>query len=335
MRVYRLEEELRPMVLTKACQVAGVFLLMGVLFLMLCVSSYTPGDPTGNYYVSHGDVAIQNRGGPVGAALADWALQAFGSAVYGLAGLAVLAAWHLMRGRVAAVAAVAWRGLLCLAAGSAVTYLLFTRDPFFGTAMFVGGFLADLAVAYLSRPGAYAVLSLAALGALCVGGRHPVRTALWRGLRATGHGSQRLVRAVRCACAGVGRRVRQGRAVASRLGQWGTRRRRSDVTLHSHVPSPAIPQAPPPDNTSSPALHAVPPPALHAPPEPYAPPAAALPPVLCQEGTAVTSVDVATPQRSAASAPPPAVPRRQRQPVVSVPPAVRRPPPLRAAPRLP
>src|SRR5262249_5862902 len=130
-----------------------------------------------------------------------------------LAGIAVLGAWCLIRGHVRATVAVAWRGLLCLIIVSAWADLTFTSVRIRGTQFLAGGFggkwlagsvggclrwciaglccglggkwLADYAVAYLSRPGAYMLLGMLALGALCVGVKHPLLTALWNGLRTT------------------------------------------------------------------------------------------------------------------------------------------------------
>src|SRR5262245_36068627 len=120
------EEGPMPMVVRKACQVVGFFLLLGVLFLGLSVLSYSPADPNGNSYATDGLDVIQNLGGAPGAMLADWALQAFGSAVALLAGMAVMGVWYLVRGRLLAAVAVAWRGLLCLAAVSACVDLAVT-----------------------------------------------------------------------------------------------------------------------------------------------------------------------------------------------------------------
>lgn len=311
------------MVLTKTCQVVGLLLLLSVLFVVLSVRSYAPDDPSGNYYASYRNVPIRNWGGVAGAGLADWALQGFGSAVYLWAGLAVVAAWYLLWGRVTTAIAVAWRGLLCLAAVSASAHLTFTRDPLFGTTMSVGGiggkWLADISVAYLSylgsysHLGAYVVLALVALGAVCIGGKHPVRTALWRGLRTTGHWSWALGGAVRHGLARLASIVRQAWGVVRRLGQVFTRLRQSDASPLAYVPQPEV----------------------HESPDPYAAFPAPMPPVARAEAPPVPSVVASTRQEPAAPAPPPEAPRRQRQPVVPAPPAVRQPRQPRATDVLP
>src|SRR6266545_6374001 len=250
------------MVVRKACHVVGILLLVSTLFLVLSVSSYSPGDPTGNCYMSQGKNIVRNLGGDVGAGLADWTLQAFGRTVVLLAGIALLGAWCLFRGRFLTAVAVAGRGLLCFAAVSACVYLTFTHDPMWGTAkMFagehadcavqilaggiVGKWLADSAVASLShfgvaslsRPGAYVILGIAAFGGLCVGVKHPLLTALWRGLRSIGRGSWALVGFVPQGLAGIGWVVRQGRASAKCLRGAITRLRQSDIAPPSSMPS--------------------------------------------------------------------------------------------------
>src|SRR5438270_13679753 len=95
-----------PMAGRKLCQVLGFLLLLSALSLVLSVSSYSPDDPNSNYYGSDGSpisrphdivvravLAVKSR-------LADWSLQAFGSAEAWLDGIAVLGAWHRIRGRV-------------------------------------------------------------------------------------------------------------------------------------------------------------------------------------------------------------------------------------------
>ena len=257
-----------PIVVRKMCQVVGFLLLLSTLFLVLSVSSYAPDDPAWNYYVSHGSSMVRNRGGAVGARLADGALQAFGSTVALLAGIAVLGAWYLIRGRLRAAVAVARRGLLCLAAMSACADLTFTSDPIWGTKFAGGGiggkwladsvvaylswgiarcaggiggkWLVDSAVAYLSRPGAYMILGTVTFGVLCVGVKHPILTALWGGLRMISHASWALLRLVPQGLAGIGWTVRQGGVIARRLRGVVTRPIQSDILQPSHIPQPDV-----------------------------------------------------------------------------------------------
>ena len=249
-----------PMVVRKVSQIVGLLLLMSALFLILSVSLYTPEAPNANHYVSDESTIGQNRGGAVRKVLADWAdwaLQGLGSVVVLLTGIAVIDACCLLRGRLCTAAAVAGRGLLCLVAVSACADLTFTSvciggTPFLaggisgkwlastvvaslssGIAGFAGGisstWLTESAVTSLSRSGAYTILGMIALGALCVGVEHPVLTALWSGLRAISHVSWALLRLVPQGLRGGVRTIRQGARIVSHLGQAVVRYRQTNV----------------------------------------------------------------------------------------------------------
>ncbi|MGE3540821.1 MAG: DNA translocase FtsK [Candidatus Tectimicrobiota bacterium] len=198
----------------------GLLVLLGACFLVLSVSSYSPDDPAWNYYVSHGSGLVQNRGGAFGATLADWSVQAFGSTVVCLAGIGGLGAWCLMQGRLKTALTVLWRGLLCFIAVSGALYLLFARDPMFGPALIAGGiggkWLAELAVLYLSRPGAYIVLGSLSVAVLCVGVRLPWLVVLRRGLTRLGQESRAVGWRMSEGVKGVGRVVKEQGEVASR-----------------------------------------------------------------------------------------------------------------------
>jgi DNA segregation ATPase FtsK/SpoIIIE, S-DNA-T family len=249
-----------PMVVRKASQIVGLLLLMSTLFLILSVSLYTPEAPNANHYVSDGSTMVQQHGVVVRRVLADWAdwaLQGFGSVVALLIGMAVIDACCLLRGRIGTAMAVAGRGLLCVVAVSACADLTFTSvriggTPFLaggisgkwlaetvvaslssGIAEFAGGssstWLTESAVTSLSRSGAYAILGMVALGALCVGVEHPILTALWSGLRAISHASWALLRLVPQGLIGVVWTIRQGVSIVSRLGQAVVRYRQANV----------------------------------------------------------------------------------------------------------
>jgi 4TM region of DNA translocase FtsK/SpoIIIE len=248
-----------PMVVRKASQIVGLLLLMSTLFLILSVSLYTPEAPNANHYVSDGSTMVQQHGVVVRRVLADWAdwaLQGFGSVVALLIGMAIIDACCLLRGRIGTAIAVAGRGLLCVVAVSACADLTFTSvriggTPFLaggisgkwlaetvvaslssGIAEFAGGisstWLTESAVTALSRSGAYAILGMVALGALCVGVEHPILTALWSGLRAISHASWALLRLVPQGLIGVVWMIRQGVSIVSRLGQAVVRYRQAN-----------------------------------------------------------------------------------------------------------
>src|SRR5207253_503857 len=146
-----------PMVVRKVSQIVGLLLLVSTLFLILSVSLYTPEAPNANHYVSNGSTMVQQHGGVVRKALADWAdwaLQGLGSVVVLLTGIAVIDACCLLRGRIGTAVAVAARGLLCLVAVSACADLTFTSIRIGGTPFLAGGlsgkWLAETVVAALS-----------------------------------------------------------------------------------------------------------------------------------------------------------------------------------------
>jgi S-DNA-T family DNA segregation ATPase FtsK/SpoIIIE len=249
-----------PIVVRKVSQIVGLLLLVSTLFLILSVSLYTPEAPNANHYVRDGSTMVQQQGGVVRKALADWAdwaLQGFGSVVVLLTGIAVIDACCLLRGRIGTAVAVAGRGLLCLVAVSACADLTFTSIRIGGTPFLAGGlsgkwlaetvvaslssgivgfaggissrWLTENAVTSLSHSGAYAILGMIALGALCVGVEHPILTALWSGLRAISHASWALLRLVPQGLIGVVWTIRQGARIVSRLGQAVVRHRQANV----------------------------------------------------------------------------------------------------------
>ena len=264
-----------PMVVRKVSQIVGLLLLMSTLFLILSVCLYTPEAPNANHYVSDGSTMDQYRGGVVRKVLADWAdwaLQGFGSVVVLLTGIAVIETCCLLRGRLGAAVAVAGRGLLCLVAVSACADLTFTSMRIGGTPFLAGGiggkwlaetvvtslnagivgftggvgsaWLTESAVTSLSRSGAYAILGMIALGALCVGVEHPILTALWSGLMAISRASWALLRLVPQGFIGAVWMIRQGASIVSRLSQAVMRYRQATVPP-SDVDGQAEPLWPP------------------------------------------------------------------------------------------
>jgi DNA segregation ATPase FtsK/SpoIIIE, S-DNA-T family len=168
----------RSINMKKISQVSGFFLLISTAFFALSVSSYSRDDPTWNYYIGGDSTMVRNLGGIVGAAVADWALQGLGSAVFVYVGIGILGAWHLL-----GVVTTIWRGGILLAAVSAGTYLLCAQDPFFGPGIPNGGvlgrWLADTLIRYLNETGAYFVLISAMIFVLFVGVEHRILYRLW------------------------------------------------------------------------------------------------------------------------------------------------------------
>ena len=163
----------RSIDMKRICQVSGFLLLMSTVFFTLSISSYSVNDPTWNYYVGGQRTVVHNLGGIVGAAVADWAWQGLGSTVFLCVGIVTFGAWRLMRGSIAGVLTVVWRGAILLAAVSTGIYLLYTPHPLFGPGLQNGGVIgrwcAEMLVRYLNETGAYFVLVSAIIFVLFVG----------------------------------------------------------------------------------------------------------------------------------------------------------------------
>ncbi|MDE0273892.1 MAG: DNA translocase FtsK 4TM domain-containing protein, partial [Gammaproteobacteria bacterium] len=67
-------------------QLVGFLILGGTIFALLSLGSYSTEDPNWNYYTSHAAPSFANYGGRVGAFVADWGVQLFGTTVFLLVG---------------------------------------------------------------------------------------------------------------------------------------------------------------------------------------------------------------------------------------------------------
>ena len=151
-------------------QLMGFLILISMIFVLLSVGSYSLDDPAWNYYTSREVIDIENFGGWVGAFLADWGLQLFGSTVFVFIVCTALGAICLMRARLRPAIRTAWRCLLLLVAVSMLAHLYWVDDPFFEAGLLAGGvsgqWLAELLLPYLKLSGTYAVAGLAVLWVL-------------------------------------------------------------------------------------------------------------------------------------------------------------------------
>ena len=164
-------------------QLTGFLILVSMVFVLLSVGSYSLDDPTWNYHTSQEVIAVENLGGRVGAFLADWGLQLFGSTVFVFIACTALGATCLMRARMRPILGAAWRGLLLIVAASTLAHLYWVDDPFFQAGLLAGGasgqWLAEFLVPYLELPGTYAVAGLSVLCVLL----SCVRLSLFKGFR--------------------------------------------------------------------------------------------------------------------------------------------------------
>ncbi len=163
--------------LGKLYQISGFILLVAMLFAGFSIYSYSPDDPAWNQYVSYGQDRVRNLGGAIGAALADIGLQSLGSSIVLLLGAGAVAGWSLMQQHLRRTVEVICRGLILVGAVSTGSYILFGRDPFFGSGILAGGvtgqWLATVGVNYLNTFGALLVVLSAVVLALFVGVNMP------------------------------------------------------------------------------------------------------------------------------------------------------------------
>ncbi|OPX40764.1 MAG: hypothetical protein B1H13_05730 [Desulfobacteraceae bacterium 4484_190.3] len=80
-------------------EIAGLIMLTLALFLLLCLASYKPSDPSFTHYVA-GKTAIKNLGGFVGAYISDSLLKLLGISAYWLPIISILISFKLFLNRV-------------------------------------------------------------------------------------------------------------------------------------------------------------------------------------------------------------------------------------------
>ena len=151
-------------------QLLGFLLLLSMIFVLLSLGSYSAEDPSWNYYTNREAASFANYGGRVGAFVADWALQLFGTSVFLLIGCAVIGALCLLRARVRPILVAAGQSLLLIAAASVLAHLYWLDDPYFQADLLAGGaggqWLAEWLLPYLRNVGTYALAGLVVLWVL-------------------------------------------------------------------------------------------------------------------------------------------------------------------------
>ena len=151
-------------------QLLGFLILVSMIFVLLSIGSYSTEDPAWNYYTNREVASFANLGGRVGAFVADWGLQLFGTTVFVLIGCAAVGAVCLLRARVRLVLAAAVQSLLLITAASMLAHLHWLDDPYFEADLLAGGasgqWLAELLIPYLKHVGAYAVAGVVVLSVL-------------------------------------------------------------------------------------------------------------------------------------------------------------------------
>ena len=156
-------------------QLLGFLVLASMIFVLLSLGSYSAEDPTWNYYTDRESAGFANYGGRVGAFVADWGLQLFGTTVFIFVGCAAIGAVCLLRARVRPILTATWRSLLLIGAAGILAHLYWLDDPYFEADLLAGGasgqWLAEFLLGYLEHVGTYAVAGVVVLWVLfsCVG----------------------------------------------------------------------------------------------------------------------------------------------------------------------
>lgn len=151
-------------------QLVGFLILGGTIFALLSLGSYSTEDPNWNYYTSHAAPSFANYGGRVGAFVADWGVQLFGTTVFLLVGCAAVGGVCLLRARVRLLLAAAGQSVLLIGACGVLAHLYWLDDPYFDAELLAGGasgqWLAEFLLQYLRNAGTYAVAGVAVLWVL-------------------------------------------------------------------------------------------------------------------------------------------------------------------------
>jgi S-DNA-T family DNA segregation ATPase FtsK/SpoIIIE len=158
--------------LRKTKEIAGVVLIAVALFLLVCLVSYSPSDPSFTHFVS-GEAPIGNWGGFVGAYLSDSLLKAFGIPSYLFPIFFIMLSVKLLLNRMFRVSASAVFGFIGLIFSiAALLSIKYGTVRFFDADLNSGGIVGFLSSrfldSYLNHIGSYIVLSVIFLISLMV-----------------------------------------------------------------------------------------------------------------------------------------------------------------------
>jgi len=172
----------------------GLLLLATGVILLLSVLSYHPEDPSWNVLTSRS--IVQNKVGRVGAYLADFCLQVFGLAAFGMPALLFSWAWAKLRSRplrAPLAKGIGWMGILL--AGAGLLSVLFPKDYVVWPTVRPGGMLGTIVatqlVAVLNTAGAALVLGVVVILALMAAGNFSVIAVGEAMIRALRHAAVR------------------------------------------------------------------------------------------------------------------------------------------------
>ena len=165
-----MEKEKKDLRRTK--EITGVILIAVGLFLLVCLVSYSPSDPSFTHFVSS-DIKIENCGGFVGAYLSDSLLKTFGIPSYLFPIFLIMLSVKLLLNRVFQVSVSAVFGFIGLIfSTSALLSIKYGMVHFFDADLnsggIVGSFSSRVLDSYLNHIGSYIVLVVIFLISLMV-----------------------------------------------------------------------------------------------------------------------------------------------------------------------
>ncbi|MEC7641256.1 MAG: DNA translocase FtsK [Nitrospinota bacterium] len=166
-------------ILTLSRDTLGIFVLGFTVFALIALLSYHPQDPSFNNFVSNPLGEVQNQGGAIGAYLADFLVQVFGSGAFFFPLVTLLCGWILVRGgQMERGPILLGAGILLLVNVCIWLFIQYSPDPYFGGVIKSGGitgaFLGTILVHWLNHIGAkllvwtFIMVSLLAMTGLSV-----------------------------------------------------------------------------------------------------------------------------------------------------------------------
>jgi len=145
-------------------EIGGVIILALALFLLLCLVSYKPSDPSFTHYVA-GTITIQNLGGVVGSYASDSLLNLLGISTYWIPAFLIALAFQFLLNRSFKFPLVSLLGFLGLVFSTATLFSSIRSSvSLFGVTLNPGGLVgsvsADFLHTYFNHIGTYVLLAV-------------------------------------------------------------------------------------------------------------------------------------------------------------------------------
>lgn len=153
---------------------ACYFLLALVVYLFICLASFSPNDPGWSHTVSTASAGVSNWGGRFGALLADVLLHGFGKMAYLFPLLVLIAAWKIYQSREPDAVTlhqkiITWLGFVLILLGGCGLENLHASGPQGVISWIPGGVLGDVSAAFARPMFGYIGASIFLLAMLLMG----------------------------------------------------------------------------------------------------------------------------------------------------------------------